>query len=81
MSRLPITRETDGDRFVYRESGRRITSVREVARLDSLAIPPAWTDVESHIREARSGARAVSSYATHTGDRAPASGAQRGSTW
>jgi mono/diheme cytochrome c family protein len=42
---------------------------------------PAWTDVESDIREARSGARAVSSYATHTGDRAPASGAQRGSTW
>jgi len=42
---------------------------------------PAWTDVESHIREARNGARAVSSYATHADDKAPASGAQRGSTW
>ncbi|MFC7399023.1 c-type cytochrome [Chelatococcus sp. GCM10030263] len=42
---------------------------------------PAWTDVESHIREAREGARVVSSYATHTGGNAPTSGAQRGSTW
>jgi mono/diheme cytochrome c family protein len=42
---------------------------------------PAWADVASHVSEARSGARAVSSYATHTGGSAPASGAQRGSTW
>lgn len=32
--------------FVYRLRGRRITSRSEIERLDALAIPPAWTDVE-----------------------------------
>lgn len=46
MSRLPITRERDGDETVYRNAGRRIRSAREIARIEALAIPPAWTDVE-----------------------------------
>ncbi|MDQ0645314.1 DNA topoisomerase IB [Microbacterium murale] len=46
MSRLSITREQDGGGIVYRSAGRRITSAREIARIDALAIPPAWTDVE-----------------------------------
>ena len=46
MSRLSITREQHGDDTIYRDAGRRITSAREIARIDALAIPPAWTDVE-----------------------------------
>ena len=44
--RLPITRETAGDGYVYRLNGRRIARRSEIARLDALAIPPAWTGVE-----------------------------------
>ena len=44
--RLPITREPAADGFVYRQDGRRITRKSEIARIDALAIPPAWTDVE-----------------------------------
>ena len=43
--RLPISREHLGGRMVYRDGRRRITSSREIARIDALAIPPAWTDV------------------------------------
>lgn len=44
--RLPITREQiDGNR-VYKDRGRRISAAREVARIDALAIPPAWSDVQ-----------------------------------
>jgi DNA topoisomerase-1 len=46
MARLPITREYDGEKAVYRDAGRLIRRTREIARIDSLAIPPAWTDVE-----------------------------------
>ncbi|MGL3150866.1 DNA topoisomerase IB [Microbacterium sp. A82] len=43
---MVITREwIDGD-AVYRDGGRRIRSKREIKRIDSLAIPPAWSDVE-----------------------------------
>ncbi|WP_336660714.1 DNA topoisomerase IB [Leucobacter sp. USHLN153] len=41
----PITREPDGDGFVYRQDGRRITAAKEIARIEALVIPPAWTDV------------------------------------
>lgn len=44
--RLPITREVEDGAFVYRLRGRRIGSRRELERLDALAIPPAWTEVE-----------------------------------
>ncbi|QBE48226.1 DNA topoisomerase IB [Leucobacter triazinivorans] len=44
--RLPITREVEHGAFVYRLGGRRIRARREIERLDALAIPPAWTDVE-----------------------------------
>lgn len=43
--RLPITREADGDGFVYRLAGRRVTSRAELERIASLAVPSAWTDV------------------------------------
>jgi DNA topoisomerase-1 len=44
--RLPITREPHEDSFAYRSNGRRITRKREIERLEALAIPPAWTEVE-----------------------------------
>lgn len=45
-SRLPIRREyVDGD-AVYHDGRRRITNARELARIDALAVPPAWQDVE-----------------------------------
>ncbi|WP_260980445.1 DNA topoisomerase IB [Microbacterium paludicola] len=44
--RLPISREQIDGETVYRDGGRRIRSRREIARIESLAIPPAWTDVE-----------------------------------
>lgn len=44
--RLPITREVEGRSFVYREGGRKITRRREIERIEALAIPPAWTEVE-----------------------------------
>src|SRR5690242_6335461 len=45
---LPIRREPDEEGFVYRyrSNGRRIARESEIRRIDSLAIPPAWTDVE-----------------------------------
>lgn len=46
MPRMPITREQYGGTTVYRNAGRRIKNTREIARIDALAIPPAWTDVE-----------------------------------
>ena len=44
-ARLPITRQRVGDETVYRDGRRRITSARELSRIESLAVPPAWTDV------------------------------------
>lgn len=44
--RLPISREPAGDGFIYRLNGRRITKRSEIERLDALAVPPAWNDVE-----------------------------------
>ncbi|MBL5973090.1 MAG: DNA topoisomerase IB [Candidatus Leucobacter sulfamidivorax] len=44
--RLPIARELVDGVFVYRRNGRRIARRAEIARLDALAIPPAWTEVE-----------------------------------
>ncbi len=42
---LPITRRRHGSGFTYVDaSGRRVTGGRR-ARIDALAIPPAWTDV------------------------------------
>ena len=43
--RLPISREQVDGSFVYRMRGRKITRRAEIARLDALAIPPAWTEV------------------------------------
>jgi DNA topoisomerase-1 len=43
---LGIVRERSGDGFVYRDPrGDEITDEKELARIRSLAIPPAWTDV------------------------------------
>ncbi|PRI10367.1 DNA topoisomerase IB [Leucobacter massiliensis] len=44
--RLPISRELEGEAFVYRLRGRKITRRAEIARIEALAIPPAWTEVE-----------------------------------
>ncbi|WP_449278439.1 DNA topoisomerase IB [Leucobacter sp. GX24907] len=56
--RLSIAREVDGDGFVYRLDGRKITRRSEIERIDALAIPPAWTDVEiSRSRSAKELAR------------------------
>lgn len=44
--RLPITREYLDGETVYRDGRRKITSKREIERINALAIPPAWTDVE-----------------------------------
>ncbi|RGE21008.1 DNA topoisomerase IB [Leucobacter sp. wl10] len=44
--RPPITREVADGGFVYRLNGRRIRARSEIERLNALAIPPAWTDVE-----------------------------------
>ncbi|MFC5337658.1 DNA topoisomerase IB [Leucobacter denitrificans] len=41
-----ITRENTGDTFEYRLGARRITGRASVERIEALAIPPAWTDVE-----------------------------------
>lgn len=41
-----ITRKTGANGFLYyRPDGRRITEASEIARLNALAIPPAYTDV------------------------------------
>lgn len=44
--RLPITRTHRGGGFVYRDGRKTISAKRELARIEKLAIPPAWTDVE-----------------------------------
>lgn len=41
-----ITREGEPGDFRYRLDGARVTSVRELARIERLAVPPAWVDVE-----------------------------------
>jgi DNA topoisomerase-1 len=43
---LQITRERVRDEFVYRVRGRTITSASELARIEAIAVPPAWTNVE-----------------------------------
>lgn len=43
---MPISRKKSGKKFVYFDDGIRITDENEVKRIDSLAIPPAWKDVE-----------------------------------
>lgn len=43
---MPISRERTDDGFVYRANGRRITKRSEIERLEALAIPPAWEEVE-----------------------------------
>jgi DNA topoisomerase I len=41
-----LSRHRSGAGFVYRDSsGRRVTQANTLARITSLAIPPAWTDV------------------------------------
>ncbi|WP_053386737.1 DNA topoisomerase IB [Leucobacter japonicus] len=40
-----MTRERSGDAFIYRRGGRRVTATKEIARIEALAIPPAWNDV------------------------------------
>lgn len=43
-----------GEDFVYRLRGKRTTKRAEIERLNALAIPPAWTDVEiSRSRQAK----------------------------
>ncbi|MFD5600237.1 DNA topoisomerase IB [Leucobacter sp. NPDC058333] len=42
----PITRHRIDDEFVYRRDGRRLTAAKEIARIEALVIPPAWTDVQ-----------------------------------
>ena len=44
--RLAITREFESGSAVYRLNGRRIRRAQEIERLNALAVPPAWTDVE-----------------------------------
>lgn len=44
--RLAITRQFEEGSAVYRLNGRRIRRGQEIERLNALAIPPAWTDVE-----------------------------------
>lgn len=44
--RFAITRETTNAGFIYRLRGRKITQKSEIARIDALAIPPAWVNVE-----------------------------------
>jgi len=43
---LAISRELDGDGFIYRRGSRKITRRAEISRIEALAIPPAWRDVE-----------------------------------
>ncbi|GAA2244543.1 DNA topoisomerase IB [Rarobacter faecitabidus] len=45
-ARRPIGRESARDGFVYHFRGRTITDPRELERIESLAIPPAWQQVE-----------------------------------
>lgn len=43
--KLPITREATPDGFTYCIDGRVIRRAAEIARIESLAIPPAWREV------------------------------------
>jgi DNA topoisomerase-1 len=43
---MQITREMKDRTYIYRDNGRRITRTREILRLNSLAVPPAWQNVE-----------------------------------
>lgn len=43
---LPISRSVVRGRFVYTRRGQRITNKKSIERIEGLAIPPAWTDVE-----------------------------------
>ncbi|MGO1537836.1 MAG: DNA topoisomerase IB [Leucobacter sp.] len=43
--RLPITRTSVEGEFVFRLDGKKIRRKAELARLNSMAIPPAWNDV------------------------------------
>lgn len=57
---LPIAREFVGGEPVYRLGRRRITGAREIERLNALAIPPAWKEVEiARSRSAKVQARGV----------------------
>ncbi|MDO1500072.1 DNA topoisomerase IB [Winogradskyella maritima] len=42
---LTVTRERKGKSFVYRHSGRKISSKKILDRINQLVIPPNWTDV------------------------------------
>ncbi len=44
--RLAITRELVDGEFVYRDRGRKIVRRSELERIEALAIPPAWSEVE-----------------------------------
>ncbi len=44
--RLPISRVAEASGFTYVLAGRTITKKAEIARIEALAIPPAWVDVE-----------------------------------
>ena len=41
-----ISRKKQGDRYTYSRGKKRLTDDSEIARIDSLAIPPAWRRVE-----------------------------------
>lgn len=67
-----ITREAAGDGFVYRNaSGKRIKNARELERIASLAIPPAYTDVlisadpNTHLQATGRDARGRKQYRYH----------------
>lgn len=67
-----IRRERDGDGFRYfAANGRRITSEKELARIASLAIPPAYEDVRispdpnSHLQATGRDARGRKQYRYH----------------
>lgn len=44
-ARLPISREVENHEFVYRVNGKKLRGVKEVERIERIAIPPAWSDV------------------------------------
>lgn len=44
--RLSITRIPKAQGFEYRRRGEQLTKRADIARIEALAIPPAWTDVE-----------------------------------
>lgn len=46
MASSPITRKRAGKGFLYFQKGVRITDPSEIERINKLAVPPAWKDVE-----------------------------------